>query len=509
MCDHPSVIAWPRLSGLRLLGVVGSATLAAGGYQVGALPGRADADGLPGLAQTPGAIACLIGLIALTAAWWQVGRITADPEGPQLTGRWMLVTAGLWALPLLVAPPLASRDVYAYACQGAVVSGGENPHTTSAAALPCQWLDSVPPVWRDAASPYGPLFSLVSGGAAAASGGRIIVVVGLLRLLALVGVLLATWYGRRLARECGVSTGRAAWLGLASPLVAVHAVAGAHNDVLVTGLVVASTALAVRSPRLTWRAVAAGTALGLAVAVKATALIALPFVVLAVVAAPGARDKRTLARAGPTLVVSTAVTYGALALASGLGLGFLRGLTRTGELAQWTSVPTALGMSVGYLLRAAGLEDGYDAAVAVARGIGLIALAGVVVAVWWRAWRAPSDRLRHAVAGAGIAFAAVALLGPVFYPWYALTPLALFAVSIRDDRVRTWLAAAAAVLAFLILPNGVGLAPRTKLPGALLVTVTAAAAAIRYGRRDVPATPRGPASSTPEQSRTRDPRPER
>jgi alpha-1,6-mannosyltransferase len=513
MCDHACVLARGQLTRLRFVGLAGAAALAVGGYSVGALPGRASADALPSLGQAPGTIACVVGLIALTGAWWQIGRVTHAPGGPELTGRWMLVTAALWALPLVLAPPLGSRDVYAYACQGATLYAGLNPHGTGAADLPCPWLDSVPPIWRDAASPYGPLFSLMSAGAVALSDGRIAVVVGLFRLLALAGVGLAAWYGRRLARECGVSAGRAAWLGLATPLVALHAVTGAHNDALVTGLVIASIAATLGTSSMLRRGAYAGVVLGLAVAVKVTALVAAPFLPLVLVAATGAQGAvtwRRLARAGGILVATTVLTYGVLAITSGLGLGFLRGLGRTGELAQWTSVPTALGMSVGYLLRAAGFESGYDNAVAVARVAGLAALVGVVAAVWWRAWRAPLERVRHAIAGAAIAFAALALLGPVSYPWYALTPLALFSVSTVDERVRAWLGAAAGILAFLILPNGAGLAVRTKLPGAVVVTatiaVTVAAMAAHHRRRDLLARPTTQASSTRARTRTRDPR---
>jgi hypothetical protein len=112
------------------------------------------------------------------------------------------------------------------------------------------------------------------------------------------------------------------------------------------------------------------------------------------------------------------------------------------------------------------------------------------------AWFRVRDDVRAIVAAAGIAFAAMALLGPVFYPWYALTPLALLAVSTSDDRTRVWIGVASAPLAYLILPNGVGLAPRTKLPGALAVTagvVTMMMAALRRVR-GAPTTPTGTGS---------------
>jgi hypothetical protein len=513
--------------------MAGSGVLAAGAYQVAARPGRADADGLPGLDQAAGTIACLVGLAILTTAWWLTGRVTAVPGGPALTGGWMLVTAALWTVPLLLVPPVASRDVYAYACQGAVLESGSDPYTVGSADLPCPWLDSVPPIWRDGASPYGPVFSLISAGTVAVSGGHLAVAVGALRLVALIGVVLGTWYGRRLARACGVNEARAAWLGLASPLVAVHAVAGAHNDALVTGLVIAALAAAIgtergpgpqsrreRGPAPLWRrSIYAGAALGLATGVKATALIALPFVALALVATRTPRRNpvppRLLARAGLTAAFATVVAFAVPAIASGLGLGFVRGLTRTGELAQWTSPPTAVGMTVGYLLRAFGVGGGFDAAVVVARGAGLVALVGVVLVLLWRAARSSDQPIREAVAGAGLAFAALVLLGPVFYPWYALTPLALLAVSIVDERARAWLGVVSGALSFLILPNGVGLAPRTKLPGALLVTAAAAGAAHHHWRRwrrrpgDPPgprSTPTSQASPGPVRSRNPDPR---
>lgn len=432
--------------------MLGSVTLAAGAFAVGARPGGAAEDGLPGADQLPGFLACVAGLIIMTLAWWRLN----DGE---LSGRWVLVTAGLWLLPMLVAPPLASRDVYAYACQGA--------------ASPCPWWDSVPPIWRDAPSPYGPLAAATSLAAARLSGGQITVAVGLLRVVAVVGILLAIWYGRRLAVACGVDPARAAWLALASPLVAVHAVSGAHNDALMTGLIVAGLAVAASG-----RPVPAGLLLGGAVAVKVTALVALPFAVLL----PGVRTTvADLLRRGLALVAPAAAVYAALTVLTGTGLGVVRALGRTGDLVQWTSPPTAVGMTIGYALRVAGRADGYRIVVDVVRLLALIALAVLVAWLWWRARRSSSTTA--IVFAAGIAFAAVALLGPVFYPWYALTPLALLAVSTVDERARRWIAGGVAVLPYLILPNGAGLAARTKLPGALAITAALIAGAVAVLRR--------------------------
>jgi alpha-1,6-mannosyltransferase len=195
-------------------------------------------------------------------------------------------------------------------------------------------------------------------------------------------------------------------------------------------------------------------------------------------------------------VPAALAAYAVPAVLTGHGLGFLNGLGRTDDSTQWTSVPTALGMTVGYALRLFGV-DGADQAVLVARAVGVAAGAAAAGVLWVWAWRA--DGVRTRVWAAGAAFGVAAVLGPVFYPWYALTPLALLAVSTVAERSREWLGVGAAGLSFLVLPNGTGLAPRTKLPGALTVTAATLALARRWlrRRRPVPAGPttsRGPAS---------------
>ncbi|OLB81210.1 MAG: hypothetical protein AUI14_04140 [Actinobacteria bacterium 13_2_20CM_2_71_6] len=205
----------------------------------------------------------LLGVALLTWAWY-AGRRTIG---------WR--TAVLWALPLLVVPPLFSGDAYAYACQGQLLGHGLSPYRHGVADLPCTWVDRVPPLWRHTPTPYGPLWVVITEAASAMD--RLWVAIGVLRLVALAGIALAVAYGRRLARDTGADPDRVAWLA-ASPLVLLHAVAGVHNDALLAGLVVAGLAVAVRAR---W-GVAAGAVLGLAVAVKVTALVAVPFAVLLV-----------------------------------------------------------------------------------------------------------------------------------------------------------------------------------------------------------------------------------
>jgi alpha-1,6-mannosyltransferase len=450
---------------LRILGFVGAALVAVASW-------------------TPVAVAVpawLAGLLLLGAAFLAVaGR--ADRTG----ARWLVTTGLLWALPLLASRPLGSRDAYAYACQGQLVTHGLDPYRVGVAALPCGWLDSVPTLWWHTPVPYGPLWLVLSGGAAAGSGGHLALAVGLLRLVALGGVALLAWAGHRLAPALGVDPRPAGWLALASPLVLVHAVSGAHNDALLAGLVLAALAVAARPvvPRQAARPGAtllAGGLLGLAVAVKVTALVAAPFVVLLV-----ARDRRwrAVARAAPLTVVGLVAGFAAVALPSGYRLGFVPALSNTSRLVQWTSLPTGVGMTLGYLARVAGHRSLADPMLAAARVAGLVVLAAVLVGLWWWAWR-QADRPRTTVLAAGLALAATTVLAPVAFPWYALTVLAVLAYGVHSGQTRYRLGLAALALALLTLPDGTGIAALTKLPGALLDTVLAAGlivAAVRAAR---------------------------
>ncbi|OLB66679.1 MAG: hypothetical protein AUI10_02075 [Actinobacteria bacterium 13_2_20CM_2_72_6] len=382
----------------------------------------------------------LAGVAVLAAAWYGLRHVTSQ--------RWLLVTAALWALPLLAVPPLFSGDAYAYACQGDLVVHGLSPYRHGVADLPCPWLDRVPALWWHTPTPYGPLWVAITGGAAAP--GNLWVAIGILRAVAVAGIALAIAGAGRLG-------GNPAWLAAASPLVLIHAGSGAHNDALLAGLVVAGLALA-KGAR--W-GIAAGVLLGLAVAVKVTALVALPFA--AVILA------RRRAWAG--LAAGAAGAFAAVTAATGLGFGWLPALSHTADLTQWTSPPTGVGMAAGYLLRAAGRPDLAPVALAVARAAGLVALAVLLAVLWWR--RKP----------AGVALAATVLLGPVFFPWYALVPLAALAAIPLATRIRDRLGLATVALALLVLPDGTGLASLTKPVGAFLDVALVSAVAVGLVRR--------------------------
>ncbi|PZM97987.1 MAG: DUF2029 domain-containing protein [Actinobacteria bacterium] len=446
---------------IRYAGLAGAVLLAVAAQLGGALPTLPRHDHPVEIAQHGrGAwvlLAWLVGPSLLFWAWWSARR--ADPPL-----RWVAVTVGLWLLPLVVAAPLGSRDVYSYACQGAVYAAGGDPYTYGVAELGCPWLSTVTPMWRDTPAPYGPVFVLLAG-AAVTLGTTLWGSMALLRVLAVAGVVLMAVCLPPLARRRGVPAGRALWLALASPLVAVHLVSGAHNDALMVGLLVAGLLAVALGPGRPWALLGAGVLLGLAVAIKITALVVVPFAALAAI--PGPYRLAALLRHGAWLAAGVIAAVVGATLASGLGLGWIAGLTRSGDSVQWTSPPTALGLFLEYLGRLVGAR--YHA-VPVTRVLGLVVLAAVVAVLWWRA------RHRDPFFGAGMALAATVALSPVFHPWYATWPLAVLAATARRT---DWFLLPVAVASFLTLPDGNNLARFTKFQGTVVMVALIVWVAVR------------------------------
>jgi hypothetical protein len=405
----------------------------------------------------------IAGLVALCTAWWLGRSLT-------VSRRWILVTAGLWILPLLAVPPLASRDMYAYACQGALYDAGFNPSVVGVAAQPCPWLESVSVVWRDTPTPYGPLWIMLAG--AAAAYGSQEVALAVFRLYAVLGVALLAAVLPVLARRLGVSETRALWLVLCCPIVAVHVVGGGHNDALTMALAVAGLALIAAPARAYGALVAGGALIGAAIGVKTTIGVVLPFAAL--LAAGGLVLDRPgwarFLRRGGAVVAGAVAALVTLSLVSGLGFGWAFALSGAGESRSWTSLPTAAGIAINATARVLGMEiDVVPPIRTAALGLLLVAL----VAIWWRFRRADP------LAGAALACLAVIVLAPITQPWYLLWPLALFAVTVVATR---WLEAAVVVSMFLILPNGDGAWKPLQVPLAFLVTGLACGLAWRSWR---------------------------
>lgn len=404
---------------LLVAGAVGSTLVTVGGWGSGALP-----PGYRGFSL--GTPLVVFGILLLSFAWWRL-RSHAG------------VAAVLWGAPLLLAPPLFSRDAYAYVGQAQLVVGGLDPYSVGPGALDGPLVEGVDDVWIDTPSPYGPLWLGLASLVVRVSGERLLPALLGMRLLAVLGLLLAAWALHRLGGE------RALWLGVANPLVLLHLVAGAHNEALMLGLMVAG--LAVSSLPL------AAVLVVLGALVKLPALAALPFLV---VAAP----RRVLLVAVPSAVTAVVVSYG-----TGLGWGWLTTLDAGRARLSLFSPTTGLGTLLGQLEPVLAL--------------GLVA--GAVVAAVLL-WRAPS---LGPVRALGLALLAVALLLPVVQPWYVLWGLLPLA-AVAGPRLAAALGAGCLVLALLVLPSGRNVI-RPPLYG--VPTLLAVAAAVLVLRRDATPAP--------------------
>jgi hypothetical protein len=265
-----------------------------------------------------------------------------------------------------------------------------------------------------------------------------------------------------------VPSGRVIVLVGCNPLVLIHVLSGAHLDAVAAALLVAGVALAwsyanasAGTPRRTgWGGthapVFAGALLcGLAAGIKVTALLGAAWIVARQLRRrPGANALRWDGMAGALLGVFGAFTGLLVAtLVGGVGLGWLSSLGTPGRLRTGVAPADTLARGIARIADAfgAGNSSGVLSASRAA-----VAVIGVLIACWFLLGR-PSVRAgrwhsQPATAGdlAG-ALIAVALAGPVLYPWYLTPALAVLAVS--GEPARRLLGVASALLLLAALPT--------------------------------------------------------
>jgi alpha-1,6-mannosyltransferase len=445
----------------RRLGLFGTLLMAVGGLGAGALPVPNPLFGLRllGLPSRNTTIAIAVaytGICLLVLAWLWIGKMLRNHGAvPPAPNRAQLArTAVLWAVPLAVAPPLFSRDVYSYLAQSATLARGLDPYVlgpAQALGVDDPLTRSIPTIWRDTPAPYGPLFLLMGRVITALSGNDVVLGVFEHRLLALGGVGLIVWALPKLARRCGLDPGLAMWLGAANPLVLFHLVSGIHNEALMIGLLLAGMEIGLRSgDRLLDRRFLAGALLIIAAsAIKLPALLALGFLGMEWARRRGGRIGHVAAAAG-MLGLLTVLVYVPLSVGTGVGIGWMTTLGVPSLIRSWMSVSTDFGLLSGQVGIIAGLGDHTDSTLAVARAIGLGASAVLVGLLLLAVLRGRLD----AITGMGTGLGAVVLLGPIVHPWYLLWAAIPLAATRGLPRYRRAALAASAVLALLVPPTG-------------------------------------------------------
>ncbi len=357
------------------VGVVGSIGVAVLGTRIGAIPRSGNNRwwfNVPGGVSTAAHLGYYGAMLLLISGWIGVGYYA---RGGRLTVRMSWVILGLWGLPLLVGPPVFSRDIYSYIGQGLLAHHGLNPYSVPPSRLgDAPLLASIAQVWRNTASPYGPLFVSVSRVAVGVAGASLIAQVLVFRVIELIGVAMIMVSLPRLSRRLGTDPGLALWLGALSPLALLSFIASGHNDALMVGLLLAGLTLALEG-RL-----AVGVALiALAATIKIPAAAAIVFIAVDQFrSSTGDRRWRVVIEA---IVVPMAVVVGITA-AAGFGWTWLgpTALHVPTELRVLSTPAVALGAFVHAVLHSVGVPVALSPTVTATQL--LCELAAVAGAVW-------------------------------------------------------------------------------------------------------------------------------
>jgi alpha-1,6-mannosyltransferase len=408
-----------------------------------------------------------VGMALLSGAWLGLGRALPSRRG-------LLLVAAAWALPLALAPPLFSRDVYSYLAQGTILRLGHSPYHTAPAALAGlghqHVLDAVSPFWRHTTAPYGPLFLGLVAIITAIVGSHLVAGVLLTRGLELVGAALLAVYVPRLSRSLGTDVRRALWLGLLSPLVTLQLIAAGHNDLLMAGLLAAGVAYALDGRPLLGVAICA-----LAATVKVPALAGAAFIALA-------WGREELGPRAPARFIATAALIalailGAVTLVTGVGVDWLStALFSTPAKVRLAITPaTGVGYTVASLLSDVGItvsQRGLEGALGVV-GFVLVAIAGAVLLY--------RVRIARLVTSLGTFLLIAAAGGPAAWPWYFIWGLALVC-ALRAAQRSLALALGIAISVFIVKPNGILALPLQSAPAVVAVYLLIAAA-VWWGHR--------------------------
>jgi hypothetical protein len=349
-----------------------------------------------------------------------------------MLGLWLLVLLGgrtLRTAPVIAAvvalhavfllsPPLMLTDLFNYLGYARLdVVHHLNPYVTLPLA---QKGDPVYAYsnWHRLLSPYGPLFTLMMLPIAKLSLPVAYWVYKVALTVASLGFMAGVWAcARRLGRPPAAAV---AFVAL-NPVVLVYALGGKHNDLLMMACVMAGCLLVLRRQEAL-----GGGALAAAVAIKASAGVLLPVILLG---AP--RRWRTLAGLAAGAVIAGTLTL----LAFGAHLPDLRDQD---QLVNPFSFPNLLGYALGH--------GGADSAIRRAMAVVLVAGVGVCTAVAWRR--------RTWVTPAGWAALAGVVTVSWLMPWYIVWALPFAALS----RSRTLRVVLVVVTAWVLCVSS-GLAP--------------------------------------------------
>jgi hypothetical protein len=474
---------WPEVIGWTLLGLLGTAAMVLTAGQLTGGSVRWWLDAHLGVSGSGAELILYGGMVALTVAWLGLGRWARSGV---LTPRMLWLVGALWAVPLFLAAPVFSRDVYSYLAQGTILHLGHNPYHDQPVILAQlgrpHVLAAVDPFWQHTTAPYGPLFLELVSGIVGVTGSHVVLGAQLIKLLGLIGLVLLAVCVPRLARALGHDPVRGTWLALLNPLVLFALVTPGHNDLLMVGLTVAGVTLAVEG-----RPLLGVTVCALAATVKLPALVAAAFIAVA-----WARSEPALAERVKRLAWAAVVTLavlGVVTLVAGVGVSWVTSTLFSAP----ARVKLAITPSSGLACTVASLTSSCTKAhIVTLQSIfrGLFGALTILVVLELLRRARPSNVARYA----GLALIALAFGGPAAWPWYLVWGLALVAAT-ATTRTAAWSLVIIVAGAFLVKPSGQLAVPLQSAPWVIAVYLAVAILAwysIRQGRRGGPSDQPGP-----------------
>lgn len=506
---------------LRWIGTVGALMIGLGGLGAGALPVVGNPfGGLPfgqlmGRMLVTSSALVLIGVGLIVIAWVLMAPMAGNPlRASSSTPRHSITrtqvwgTFFAWTLPIIATAPLFTQDIYSYIANGSIVVQGMDPYS----AGPVQLLGadndlarSVPFIWANSPSPYGPVALGIAGIISVITSDSIVAAVILHRVASILGVIAAGWAISRLAVRCRVAPSSALWLGILNPLSILHLIGGIHNESIMLGFALvgmelalrgidklhASTSLSMSSAWPAWLLIIGGGVLiSAAGMVKVTGFIGLGFAGMAL-----ARFFAQRLNLKPYLAISSAAgillavllaTIAAFTVLSGIGLGWITGQGGAVSIRSWLSVSTDVGVASGFMGMMLGLGDHTEAILSVTRAVGIVVAAAFMVRMLFATFRG----VMHPIGGLGVSTLVLVVLFPVVHPWYILW--AIFPLAAWANRLffRYAVIIYSAIMSFVVLPRGLGLPAGTvaqiyltaAVSMAVLVTIGWVALRLNRGR---------------------------
>lgn len=503
-----------RFAVLRWAGTVGALLIGLGGLGAGALPvvdsayRRFPGGGLLAQMLQASSVIVLVGVALVVLAWLGIGRFVGAKTGKLLgppahgmvTPGMLWRTAAAWVAPLMLTAPLFTQDIYSYLANGAIVREGMDPYSAGPVALlgaEHHLARSVPFIWANSPSPYGPVALGLAQLVSWITGDSIAYGVVAHRALGVAGLAACGWAVARLANRCGVAQSTALWLGLLNPLTLLHLVGGIHNESIMLGFVLVGVELGLRGiDKLSasgsgyrWRALGLVTLSGVCIScggmVKVVGFFGLGFTGMALARALAGlpvvdeRDgeeeaESTSNRAGNShggvrprwLSVVIAALFQALVLVlsviavsliTGIGLGWITGQGGAATIRSWMSITTDVGVIAGFIGMILDLGDHTEAMLAVTRGAGILVAVGFALRMLLATYRGAI----HPLGGLGVSFFVMVLFFPVVHPWYILWAVIPLAAWANRAFFHVCVVLYSAAFSFFVLPRGLGLPPGT------------------------------------------------